>query len=276
MRSYVIALVAFLIAVTACMVGLNSYRSDMYMASRKEVYDVAKSYTNAIEEAMNEPEKSVSGMVSIARLNPANMMWLEKKSSEVMAKNDNIIGVVYRREGNEALIQSHPQGFSVTAQPDFTAAYDHVVSDMGDTEGRPQTIGPVKLVDGRMTAVTIAPIYAYNAHTQGFDRLGTISVISELPKAIETANISLLSAQKYDYALYGNNDLLDDGGLIMSSGEELPQNAESSTAVVSQGLWVLKVYPVGGFNKFISTEVAVVISLVAGFAAAFVAFRTVK
>lgn len=261
---YVIAVGVFLISFAGCMTALNTYCNEAYMESRKNLYEVAKSFTDAIEEEMKEPAKAATTIVGKVRMNPKMMTWFDKQCAETMEKVPSVIGIQLTQEEAKAPIRSYPKNFSLKKEPGLAAAYEHVAEDMGDTEGRAKVVGPVEMEDGSLTVLTIAPIYMFNNHTMGFDKWGTVSVVSSLPEAIENSMIFTLPTREFAFALYGNNDLLDDGGVIAASSEPIAENAESSVAAVSQGLWLLKISPLSGLNRIISTEVAVVVSLIIG------------
>lgn len=261
---YVIALSVFLISFAGCMTALNSYCNDAYMESRKDLYEVAKSFTDVISEEMNEPAKAAVAIVGKVRFNPKMMTWFDKQCAETMEKDPSIIGIQLTQEDAKAPIRSYPKNFSLKKEPGLMAVYEHVAEDMGDTEGRAKVIGPVEMEDGSLAVLTIAPIYIFNNHTMGFDKWGTVSVVSSLPEAIENSMIFTLPNREFAFVLYGNNDLLEDGGVIAASDEPIAENAESSVAAVSQGLWLLKISPMSGLNRIISTEVAVVVSLIIG------------
>lgn len=261
---YVVAVSAFLISFAGMMLALNNYCNDAYMEERKDLYAFAKTYTDAIGEEMKEPAKEAVTIVGKVRMNPNMMTWFERQCAETMEKDSSVIGIELIQEGANASVRSYPQGFSLKKEPGLAAAYEHVSEETGDTEGRPKTVGPVEMADGSMSVLTIAPIYTYNNHTMGFDKWGTVSVVSSLPDVIADSLLSSLPGRGYAYALYGNNDLLEDGGIVSSSQEPIDENAESSVAAVSQGLWLLKVSPLAGLNRIISTEVAVAVSLVVG------------
>lgn len=261
---YVIAVSAFLISFAGCMVALNSFCNDAYMESRKELYDYAKTYTDAVSEEMTKPAKTAVTIVGKVRFNPKMMTWFDKQCAESMEKDPSIIGIELAQEDPKAPVRSYPKDFSIKKDASLLAVFEHVSEDVGDTEGRPKTVGPVEMSDGRLAVMTIAPVYTYNNHTMDFDKWGTASVVSSLPEVIENSMLAALPDRGYDYVLYGNNDMLDDGGVILKSDKNVAENAESSVAAVSQGLWLLKISPVGGLNRIISTEVAIVISLIIG------------
>lgn len=257
---YVITVVCFLVSFAGSMYGLNSVLDSVYMDNRKVAYDLAKTYTDEIEKSLRKPAESVSSIMARVRFYPASTTWFEQRAAGIIKENPSIIGIDLRREGTGAVVQSYPNWFSVGNSPALYEAYQKALEETGDTEGTPKSFGPIDLGDGEMGLLTVSPIYIFNSNTQGFDRWGTVSSVSLLPKAIEEANVPSLSEKNYAYVLYGNNGLLDDGGIVMSSELAISPKAESSAAVVGQGKWILKLELVGGFQRVLPPEAAIGVS----------------
>lgn len=262
------AVVAFVVVFAICLTGLNGYNNESYLSNRKAAYDAAKVYTDSIEKELEPTVVYAADLAGMVRMNPAMTSWFDKKAKELMDKDRNIVGIELTKFDKVNKSQTYPKKFSIKGEANLLAAYNHINEDMMDSDSDAKVVAPVVMKDESLCMLTVAPIYKYNNRTQSFDKWGTASVVLRLPDTLKESDIPSLMERDYAYALYGNNPLMENDGLIMASKAEISGNAESSSAVVAQGRWLLKTEPVGGFKHGISDGVAIAVSVVLGAVAA--------
>lgn len=263
-KKYSVAMLVFVVVVAVVMSGYAYFINNIYMEQRQEAYNLAKSYTDVIDEQTMEAGKLAAKLGESSKMKPGMKKWLANEGKELLEKDKNIVGVELTQFGKVNIPYSYPASFSLKKEAGAFEAWEYLVKEKADGDGNPKMIGPIELNDGTLGTIAVYPIYFFNAKTNNFDQWGTASVVWRLPDLISSADIPSITEKNYAYALYGNNPLLTDEGLIMKSDAELPADTESSAAVVPQGLWLLKVAPAEGFSSGPPLPAIIGISLLLG------------
>lgn len=263
-KKYAGAVIVFLLIMSSSLYFLMELRNDIHQGQQKEAYDLAKSYTDIIEAETMKAGKEAAAFAGNAQFKGNASKWFPKEAQAMMDEHPAIVGMELTQFAKKNIVTSYPKNFSVAKEKGVTEACDYLKENKNDGDSEPMMIGPVELTDGSKGAVCVVPIFTFNAKDVNFNQWGALTVVYKLPELISEANITSIPEKNYIYRLYGNNPLLTDDGEILTSIPEMPAETESSSAIVPQGLWLLKVAPDSGFGYGIPTVGAIVISAVLG------------
>lgn len=258
------AVIVFLLIMSSSLYFLMEVRNGIHQEQQKEAYDLAKSYTEIIEAETLKAGKEAAAFAGNAQFKGTPSKWFPKEAQAMMDEHPAIVGMELAQFGKKDIITSYPENFSVAKEAGIVEVCKNIKENTNDGDSEPRMVAPVELADGSTGAVCVVPIFLFNAKDVKFNQWGSLTVVYKLPDLISEANITSIPEKNYIYRLYGNNPLLTDDGEILTSVAEMPAETESSSAIVPQGLWLLKVAPDGGFGYGIPTVGAVVISAVLG------------